>query len=958
MNEDATQQSCEGIAVIGMAGRFPGATHLRQYWENLCRGVESIVFLSDQELEAAGVPRSVVNDPGYVKAAARLSDVEWFDAGFFGYSAKEATMMDPQQRLFLECAWEALEEAGYAPDACPGSVGVYAGCGANSYVTAYSHRLGNLDGDVLATFLANAPDFLTTRVSYKLNLKGPSLTVQTACSSSLVAVHLACQSLSHGECDMALAGGVSVKVTEIPGYFHQPGGIASPDGHCRAFDARAQGTLFGDGVGVVVLKRVADAIADGDHVYAVVRGSAVNNDGASKVGYTAPSVSGQARVIEEALAIASAPPDTIGYVETHGTGTALGDPVELAALTQAFRAGTDRKQFCAIGSVKTNIGHLDAAAGMASLIKTILMLHDRTLPPSLHFTQPNPEIDFDTSPFVVNTERRAWSTDTGPRRAGVSSFGMGGTNVHMVLEEAPVTVVTPADPDRPVHLLALTARTESALLALAGRYAQYFDAHPETALADVCFTANAGRARFPHRLAVVAASAADMRESLTAVVAGRLPPDSVLARDPVRDEPQIGFLFTGGSAEWIGAARQLYDTHPDFRTALDRCASLFDPKGDASLMAAFSAAPGEMTLLDERSRVLALFAVEYALAELWRSWGVRPAAVMGCGLGEHVAACVAGIFTLDEALRLVASPAEFEIAARAPRVPLVCSRTGRFLDATGITNGGSWREHPQEPVSLDLGIEAMLASGIELILEVGPTSASLAGGTRRLPSLTEGRDGWRQILCSLGKLFVAGVPIDWAGFDRPYPRRRVSLPTYPFERQRYWMDFERRSALHAVPAAAHRVPAQAQSALREQLEHASPAARLDLLIGFVQNEVAQVLGLESTSAVDPQRGFFDLGLESLTALALRSSLERGLVCALPTTFAMNHPTVERLATYLAQHVLGLDVSSPIALEVRPSNEVGDSMETELSDLSEEELAALLDGEVSQILGDTGDTRSN
>ena len=444
-------------------------------------------------MASLGVSEALRNDPHYVKAAARLDDVEWFDAAFFGYSRKEAALMDPQQRLFLECAWEALEEAGYPPQGCPGSVGVFAGAGANSYLAAYAHRLGTLEGDVLATFLGNAVDFLTTRVSYKLDLTGPSLSIQTACSTSLVAVHLACQSLLHGECDIGLAGGVSVKVTDTPGYFYQEGGIASPDGHCRAFDARAQGTLFGDGLGIVVLKRVAEALADGDHIYAVIRGSAINNDGAGKVGYTAPSVNGQSHVIAEALAMAGVEADTIGYVEAHGTGTALGDPAEIAALSQAFRGSTAGREFCALASVKTNIGHLDAASGIAGLIKTAMILDRELLPPSLHFERPNPEIDFANSPFFVNASLRPWKKGLEPRRAGVSSFGMGGTNAHVVLEEAPAPEHHPPAAERPLHLLTLSAKTASALQVLAGRMVTISPRIPLRTWATLVFTANTGR---------------------------------------------------------------------------------------------------------------------------------------------------------------------------------------------------------------------------------------------------------------------------------------------------------------------------------------------------------------------------------------------------------------------------------------------------------------------------------
>jgi acyl transferase domain-containing protein len=429
------------IAIVGLAGRFPGAKDVDEFWRNLRDGVESISFFSDEELIALGVDPETLDDPNYVKAQGTLENVELFDASFFGYTPREAQTMDPQHRLFLECAWEALENAGYDAKKYNGLIGVYAGTSRNTYLLNNLNSKRNLIesiSDLQQTKIGNDNDFLTTRASYKLDLKGPAVVVQTACSTSLVAVHLACQGLLSGECDMAMSGGVSIRLPQNMGYFYQEGGIASPDGHCRAFDAEAQGTIGGNGVGIVVLKRLADAVAAGDHIYAVIKGSAINNDGALKVGYTAPSIEGQAEVITKALAMAEIQPETVSYVEAHGTGTTLGDPIEIAALTQAFRANTDQNGYCAIGSVKTNIGHLDATAGVAGLIKTILALKHKEIPPSLHFVQPNPKIDFDNSPFYVNNKLAAWDAHGNSRRAGISSFGIGGTNAHAVLEEAPL----------------------------------------------------------------------------------------------------------------------------------------------------------------------------------------------------------------------------------------------------------------------------------------------------------------------------------------------------------------------------------------------------------------------------------------------------------------------------------------------------------------------------------------
>ncbi|HXO41376.1 MAG TPA: amino acid adenylation domain-containing protein, partial [Thermoanaerobaculia bacterium] len=516
----AAVSALEGIAIVGMAGRFPGARDLTELWENLRAGKESIRRFSEDELLAAGIPAEMLARPDYVRARGALDEYDRFDAGFFDVAPSEAEALDPQHRLFLETAWAALESAGCDPARCGGPVGVFAGVSANTYLL--SHLLDDpgalAAADASQAMLGGDKDFLATRVSYKLNLHGPSLTVQTACSTSLVAVHLACRSLLGRECDLALAGGVSLTVPQVAGYLYREGGIASPDGHCRAFDAGARGTVSGSGVGVVVLRRLADALAAGDPIRAVVLGTAINNDGAGKVGYTAPAVDGQAEVIAAAQRVAGVAPDDLTYVEAHGTGTPLGDPIEIAALRKAFLAGGargadgtrgERRGFCAIGSVKTNIGHLDAASGVAGLIKTVLALEHREIPPSLHFTVPNPQIDFAASPFYVNAQLAAWPSTGAPRRAGVSSFGIGGTNAHAVLEQAPAAGV-PSGPSRPHLLLLLSARSADALETMTDRLAGHLEAHPEISLADVAHTLQLGRRAMPHRrMLVVPATAGD-----------------------------------------------------------------------------------------------------------------------------------------------------------------------------------------------------------------------------------------------------------------------------------------------------------------------------------------------------------------------------------------------------------------------------------------------------------------
>ncbi len=558
--------SASRIAVIGLSGRFPGCgmggsepgrSTIDRFWQNLRDGVESVRSFSPQELAASGVEPSVYRDPRYVPAAAALDDVESFDSAFFDMSPREADVMDPQHRFLLECAWEALENAGYDPRRLPGATGVFAGSGSNTYALS---RLVEGLGDGLGSFLAavgNERDYLTTRLSYKLDLRGPSLTVQTACSTSLVAVHLACQSLLAGECDMALAGGVAITVPHRVGYLHEAGSILSPDGRCRPFDARANGTVTGSGAGIVVLKRLLEALADGDRIEAVIAGSAINNDGAAKLGYSAPSVSGQEAVIGEALDVTGFSPATLGYVEAHGTATPLGDPVEVDALTRAFRAGTCERGFCALGSVKGNVGHLDAAAGVTGLIKTVLALRHGEIPPSLHFSQPNPEIDFAASPFYVNTELRPWPRLEAPRRGGVSSFGIGGTNAHVLVEEAPATARP--EPDLRPQLLLLSAQTASALEAAANHLATYLaGARDPAELADVAYTLQVGRARFEHRLALVAKSLED------AVIALRQREPELDRQGPATEEEELDRLGEMGRS-WLAGEGVDFEPRPGRR---------------------------------------------------------------------------------------------------------------------------------------------------------------------------------------------------------------------------------------------------------------------------------------------------------------------------------------------------------------------------------------------------------
>jgi epothilone polyketide synthase D len=870
-----------GIAIIGAAGRFPGASNLSEYWQNLCAGVESIRRLSPSEAERAGVTAARRRDANYVPAAAMIDNVDGFDAGFFGFSAREAEITDPQHRILLECAWAALDDAGYCPDSYPGRVGVFAGAGVNSHLLDVC-RGGALSLETPAgyqAYIGNDKDFLATRISYKLNLRGPSLTLQTACSTSLVAVHYACESLYGGECDLALAGAVSVSTGPASGYLYQEGAILSPDGHCRAFDAGAKGTVLGSGAGVVVLKRLADALADQDSILAVILGSAVNNDGAGKVGYTAPSVEGQASAIAEAHAISGVDPQTITYVETHGTGTRLGDPIEVHALTKAFRqGGATGRQYCAIGSVKTNIGHADVAAGMAGLIKAVLALRHAVIPPSLHFKSPNPQIDFASTPFFVNTALQPWCPPNGVRRAGVSSFGIGGTNVHVVLEQPPAVPSTPARVT-PV-LLPLSARDPGALGAMMQQMRDHLRDHPDINIGDVAFTMQTGRKRFSHRRALVCR---DRDEAIAAL--DRAAAATTTYADTQNPEAKVVFMFPGQGSQHISMARELYEHWPVFRERFDFCATVLHAQLDLDLRQILCSPTPHDTADINQTRLAqpALFAVEYALACLLLDWGIRPIAMIGHSVGEYVAACLAGVFSVEDALTLVAARgrlmqsmpfgamlsvplpearlrslmdgavdlacingarlctvagAEDAIAAfadrlakigvqparlrtshafhsrmmdpvvgaftacvaattmRPPQIPYLSNVTGTWITAEQATRPAYWADHLRGAVRFSDGLEVLKGHPEWILLEVGPgqtltTLARLGLGTERqvvaasgLPAgATEGSSA--ALLEALATLWMHGVEMDWRAFAAGASCRRISLPSYPFNRQRY-----------------------------------------------------------------------------------------------------------------------------------------------------------------------------
>ncbi|TQD40914.1 polyketide synthase, partial [Marilutibacter aestuarii] len=989
-------EASEPIAIIAMAGRFPGADDVEAFWENLCEGRDSIRFFSADELDPS-IDLAERQDPSYVAARGVIDGVELFDAAFFGISPREAELMDPQQRIFLELCWACMERAGHVPGATAGPVGVFAGMYNASYfqkhVSAHPERIERLGA--FQVMLDNEKDYIATRVAHKLDLTGPAISIHTACSTSLVAIAQAVDSLRAGRCDMALAGGASVTCPPNSGYRYQEGAMLSPDGHTRTFDVDAQGTVFCDGAAVVLLKRLSAALADGDPIHAVIRGVGINNDGGDKASFTAPSSEAQSAVVAMAHADAGVPARSIGYVEAHGTATPLGDPIEIEGLTRAFRRGTDARGFCRIGSVKSNVGHLLIAAGATGVIKTALSLEHETLPATLHFNTPNPALELDASPFVVNAERTPWPRGGDARRAGISSFGVGGTNAHVVLEEAPLREATAQSTDP--KLLVLSARTPAALGASVERLAAHLDQHPSLNLDDVAWTLAVGRKAFAHRLALVASDTADavraLRERDTAAMASRSRPARA---------SQVVFMFPGQGATYARMGCALREREPAFREALDACADALGGDFGFDLHERL-ASDDPQALLPTSVMQPATFAIEYALARWWQARGVEPVAMIGHSVGEFVAATLAGIFSLEDAIRLVArrgalmqaqppggmlsvrideatlasrlpdgvslaaenAPnacvvagpldrlAEFQaglesdgigcrllhtshafhsammapaiapfraavdaVARHAPRCPIVSTTTGTWLDQAQAASADYWASHLREPVRFSRALLTALESPSIALLEVGPRTnlASLARmhpqvSRQHVPlvsSLSDGSvDESVALRRALGALWSAGVDTQPGQLDAREYRRRVRLPSYPFEGQRYWLDAP--SATRTVvphPAAVatqenpmpHLVPAnEAASPMPSPAHHQDRRARL---VGQLREAIEDVSGIDMDDA-EPEANFIELGLDSLILTQVALQLQKSF--GTPVTFRQlmsDTSTLASLADYL------------------------------------------------------------
>lgn len=967
----------EPIAIVGMGCRFPGqANDPDSYWKILKNGIDTIseVPTNRWNLEQYYDPEPDTPGKMYARHGGFLEQVDSFDAHFFGISAREAISLEPQQRLFLEVSWEALENANQAAEQLHNSqTGVFLGICANDYARRilkpeYIDKIDAYFGT------GNTLSLAAGRLSYLLGLKGPSLAIDTACSSSLVAVHLACQSLRQQECSLALAGGVNLLLSPETSITFSRARMLSPDGRCKTFDATADGYVRGEGCGVVVLKRLSDAQANQDRIFAVIRGSAMNHNGRSN-SLISPNGPAQQAVIRQALQNSNVEPAQVSYVEVQGTGTAWGgDAIEVEALNSVFGQNRPEDQPLVIASAKTNIGHLEGAAGIASLMKVILQLQHEEICAHLHFQQPNPQLDWDKLPVKVPTKPLPWLAGEQPRLAGVSAFGFSGTNAHLVIEEAPKIELAQSSPtkiDRPLHLLTLSAKTETALEQLVAKYEKYLASEPNLAIADICFSANTGRSHFKYRLSLASSSVTELLDQLRAWQTERRGTGIVQGQVKKSTQPSIAFLFTGEDSEYIAKGSQLYHTQPTFRVAMDRCAEIL-----GSLLAQ---PPTALQLLEPQSgtissvredlfRQITLFSWEYSLAELWQSWGIKPSAVMGYGVGEYAAATIAGILNLEDALKLIIktdnitkaekdielSKTSSEISYSAPRIGFISSTTGK-LASTEVAAPQYWcNDRPQAQQSAD-GIEHLKQKGYEVLLEMGLYPSWPKMSCRQLseevniwlPSVSLGQGDWHQLLHSLATLYVMGVKVDWQGFDRDYSRHKRQLPTYPWQRQRYWFEPDeinqsQGTALNnqflsllqqtdskqviqqlentaefsteELKLLAKLIPKLAQQYSQQILSEPRSEPKFltakDIQTWLVEC-IARELGVTPEN-INIQEPFDSYGLDSVLALEIASAGKQFLGLDFSPLLLVHYPTIESLTQHLAQE---LEASATEILEI-------------------------------------------
>ncbi|VXD21210.1 polyketide synthase type 1 [Planktothrix serta PCC 8927] len=986
--KDREQNQGEAIAIIGMACRFPGANDYEQFWLNLEAGVNSITEIPPQRWDVNKYysPHPQERNKTISKWAGLIQDSDQFDAQFFAISPREAKTLDPQQRLMLELSWSCLEDAGYSPSQLSGSqVGVFIGACNYDSVLLLNQNQENIEGH---SGTGSWGCMIANRISYFLNFRGLSVSVDTACSSSLVALHLGVNALKNSECDVVLVGGISVFNT--PTVFIQMSqlGMLSPTGQCQTFDQDADGYVRGEGAGIILLKPLAKAIKDQDHIYAVIKGSAVNHGGKSRT-LSSPNIYAQAQVVRAAYTNANVAPNTVSYIEVHGTGTPLGDPIEINALKRGFRQlhqqyklPESAKPYCGLGTVKTNIGHSEGAAGIAGLIKVLLAMKHKKLPKILNFKQLNPRIELEDSPFYIVDENQEWqllkaeSEEIIPRRAGISSFGVGGVNAHVVLEEAPNPEIQKAEIEEHYeHILTLSAKNEKALEELVKKYQGYLQSNQEESIADICFTANTGRTHFEKRCFFVAESNVELQKQLQTFV--KINPRNG-QKTGKGEKPKIAFLFTGEISDFVNIGWQLYQTLPTFRKTLEQCEEVLQPYLEIPLLEILY--PTVETLYP--TSLLAVFAIEYALAQLWQSWGIKPDGVMGYGVGKYVAATVAGVFSLEAGLKLMAtterlmqqfpSGAEIspnldspnrkhqlgelqtvaqEITYNQPGIPIISNITGQ-QETDKIATPEYWLNDFWQPVHFSTGIQTLHRAGYQLFLEIGVSPIQPENVEVWLPTLSLLKDDWRQMLLNLGQLYVKGVNVDWSGFYRDYPCHKVALPTYPFQRQYYWLESSENEQPKDVKNNASQIveflnqidinslaqdfnideqltepekkllpkllnilinryqngyqSSEQNTGIFQQLDKTPERERFQLTVDYLQGVVAQLLGLNPSQIPDLQLGFFDLGLDYSMMLELGDLLQKSFGCSVTVTTLSEHFNIQKLAQYLIESVFRIE----------------------------------------------------
>ena len=1022
-------QTGTDVAIIGMAGKYPKANSIKEFWQNLVDGVESISFFTDDELEF--IPNGNLNSElKFIRARGILEDADKFDAEFFGFNPREAAIMDPQHRLFLECAWNALEDAGYCPDNYKGAIGIFAGSSLNTYLMynvlkdreateemANAYQIADY-----TTLTGNDNAFLTTKVAYKLGLRGPAINVQTACSTSLVAVGQAYQSLISGQSDMVLAGGVSITFPQKRGYFFVDGSIGSVDGHCKTFDAEATGTVFSHGAGIVVMKRLDDAIADGDSIYGVIKSVALNNDGSDKAGYMTPSVEGQSEVILKAQQLAGVEANTIKYVETHGTGTPVGDPIEVAGLEKAFRLTTDEKQFCGIGSVKSNLGHTDAAAGVTGLIKTVLSLHNRVIPPTIHYKNPNPRIDFANSPFYVVDKLTPLDGMQRPLRAAVSAFGVGGTNAHAIIEEFPYISFS-CEEDSDKHLLVVSAKTETALKNNMDALKRYLQENPGEAVNDIAYTLQKGRKEFEWRQFFIAQNSPQAYKEISEVINSGMNKGKVNSNE----KPHLVFMFPGQGAQYVNMGKGLYTSEKLFRDIIDQCSEILKPHLNLDIRELlFPKNNNEDTAKKLEQTVYtqpALFIIEYAVAKLLLSRGLNPASMIGHSVGEYVAACLSSVFTLEDALYILSLRARLmqqqqpgsmlsvrlneneikeyinedislaainspnllvlsgetekikllseklsaknienrllftshayhskmmepalkpfiegfsKIILNKPATPFISSLSGTWITDEQATDPAYWAGQLRNAVRFSYGINELQKKKNLVLIELGPGRAlsTLASQHRNesvnqsvittLVQPNEDSDDSKNLLTAVGKLWLAGIKIDWDTFYKNKKRRRLHLPGYQFDRKSYWIEAPKKSngkQNNTVGSNAAKVKTIVKKPKVKKVMQENTMTRKEYIVGILKDILEELSGIKKESLVETKT-FLELGFDSLFMTQVSLAFQKKLEVKITLRQLIDtSPTISAIAEYV-------DSKLPVGKLEPPKQEVVVEEETE------------------------------